>query len=177
MNIIIVDDDTLVTEALKTILESSGKVTVTATGSDGTDAVRLYKEFKPDILLTDIQMKEMSGLDATKEILSFDNTAKILLLTTFLDDEYIVTALKYGAKGYILKQDYTAIVPALEAVYSGQSVFGTEIISKLPELLNKKHEFDYSDYDINERELEVIKEIADGHSNKEIAADLYLSER
>lgn len=57
MNIIIVDDDTLVTEALKTILESSGKVTVTATGSDGTDAVRLYKEFKPDILLTDIQMK------------------------------------------------------------------------------------------------------------------------
>ena len=176
MNIIIVDDDTLVTEALKTILESSGKVTVTATGSDGTDAVRLYKEFKPDILLTDIQMKEMSGLDATKEILSFDNTAKILLLTTFLDDEYIVTALKYGAKGYILKQDYTAIVPALEAVYSGQSVFGTEIISKLPELLNKKHEFDYSDYDINERELEVIKEIADGHSNKEIAADLYLSE-
>ena len=171
MNIIIVDDDTLVTEALKTILESSGKVTVTATGSDGTDAVRLYKEFKPDILLTDIQMKEMSGLDATKEILSFDNTAKILLLTTFLDDEYIVTALKYGAKGYILKQDYTAIVPALEAVYSGQSVFGTEIISKLPELLNKKH-----DYDINERELEVIKEIADGHSNKEIAADLYLSE-
>ena len=180
MNIIIVDDDTLVTEALKTILESSGKVTVTATGSDGTDAVRLYKEFKPDILLTDIQMKEMSGLDATKEILSFDNTAKILLLTTFLDDEYIVTALKYGAKGYILKQDYTAIVPALEAVYSGQSVFGTEIISKLPELLNKKHEIllvsPYSDYDINERELEVIKEIADGHSNKEIAADLYLSE-
>ena len=156
MNIIIVDDDTLVTEALKTILESSGKVTVTATGSDGTDAVRLYKEFKHDILLTDIQMKEMSGLDATKEILSFDNTAKILLLTTFLDDEYIVTALKYGAKGYILKQDYTAIVPALEAVYSGQSVFGTEIISKLPELLNKKHEFDYSDYDINERELEEI---------------------
>lgn len=176
MNIIIVDDDILVTEALKTILESSGKVTVTATGSDGTDAVRLYKEFKPDILLTDIQMKEMSGLDATKEILSFDNTAKILLLTTFLDDEYIVTALKYGAKGYILKQDYTAIVPALEAVYSGQSVFGTEIIAKLPELLNKKHEFDYSDYDINERELEVIKEIAYGHSNKEIAADLYLSE-
>ena len=57
MNIIIVDDDTLVTEALKTILESSGKVTVTATGSDGTDAVRLYKEFKPDILLTDIQKK------------------------------------------------------------------------------------------------------------------------
>lgn len=176
MNIIIVDDDILVTEALKTILESSGKVTVIATGSDGADAIRLYKEFKPDILLTDIQMKEMSGLDATKEILSFDNNAKILLLTTFLDDEYIVTALKYGTKGYILKQDYTAIVPALEAVYSGQSVFGTEIISKLPALLNKKQEFDYSNYDINDREFEVIKEIAEGHSNKEIAADLYLSE-
>lgn len=176
MNIIIVDDDILVTQALKTILECSGKVTVAATGSDGTDAVRLYKELKPDILLTDIQMKEMSGLDATKEILSFDSAAKILLLTTFLDDEYIVTALKYGAKGYILKQDYISIVPALEAVYSGQSVFGTEIISKLPALLNKKQEFDYSYYDINEREFEVIKEIAEGHSNKEIAADLYLSE-
>ena len=176
MNIIIVDDDVLVTEALKTILEASGKVTVIATGSDGADAVELYKQFKPDILLTDIQMKEVSGLDAAKEILSFDNTAKILLLTTFLDDEYIVTALKYGTKGYILKQDYNAILPALEAVYSGQSVFGTQIISKLPSLLNKKNEFSYSDYDINERELEVIKEIAQGHSNKEIAANLYLSE-
>ena len=176
MNIVIVDDDVLVTEALKTILESSGKVTVAATGFDGTDAVKLYKKFKHDILLTDIQMKEMSGLDATKEILAFDNSAKILLLTTFLDDEYIVSALKCGAKGYILKQDYAAIIPALEAVYSGQSVFGSEIISKLPSLLNQKPEFDYSDYEINERELEVIKEIADGHSNKEIAANLYLSE-
>ena len=68
------------------------------------------------------------------------------------------------------------IIPALEAVYSGQSVFGSEIISKLPSLLNQKPEFDYSDYEINERELEVIKEIAEGHSNKEIAANLYLSE-
>ena len=79
-------------------------------------------------------------------------------------------------KNYEIAKERYAVLGALEAVYSGQSVFGSEIISKLPSLLNQKPEFDYSDYEINERELEVIKEIADGHSNKEIAANLYLSE-
>ncbi len=176
MNIVIIDDDKLVTSALKAILESSGKVTVPATGYDGTDAIELYEKYQPDILLTDIQMKEKSGLEATEEILKKYPDAKILLLTTFLDDEYIVTALKLGAKGYLLKSDYENILPSLEAVNSGQSVFGTEIISKIPTLLNASPKFDYSEYDINERELEIIELVSNGYSNKDISKQLFLSE-
>lgn len=176
MNIVIIDDDKLVTSALKAILESSGKVTVPATGYDGTDAIELYEKYQPDILLTDIQMKEKSGLEATEEILKKYPDAKILLLTTFLDDEYIVTALKLGAKGYLLKSDYENILPSLEAVNSGQSVFGTEIISKIPTLLNASPKFDYSEYNINERELEIIELVSNGYSNKDISKQLFLSE-
>lgn len=178
MNIIITDDDMLVTSALKAILEASGKVNVIATGCDGSDAISLYRKHsnETDILLTDIQMHDVSGLTAAKTIISEYPDAKILLLTTFSDDEYIVKALKYGAKGYILKQNYESILPALEAVNSGQTVFGTEIISKIPELLKGNHNFNYESYDINERELDVIKLVADGLSNKEIAASLFLSE-
>ncbi len=176
MNVIIIDDDKFVTSALKAILEASGNVTVPATGTDGSEAIKLYEEYLPDILLTDIQMNGLSGLEATGKILEKYPDAKILLLTTFLDDEYIIQALKLGAKGYLLKQDYESILPALEAVYSGQSVFGTEIISKIPGLLNTASKFNYALYDINERELKVIELIADGLSNKEIAAKLFLSE-
>ena len=176
MDIIIVDDDFFVTTALKTILEASKKVTVLATGTDGEDAVSLYRNHHPDILLTDIQMKKKSGLEATEEILSEFPNAKILLLTTFSDDEYIVKALKLGAKGYLLKQDYESILPALEAVGSGQSVFGTEIVSKIPELLQCSSSFDYSAYGISEKEIGIIQFVADGYSNKEIASKLFLSE-
>ncbi len=161
---------------MKTILEASKKVTVLATGTDGEDAVSLYRNHHPDILLTDIQMKKKSGLEATEEILSEFPNAKILLLTTFSDDEYIVKALKLGAKGYLLKQDYESILPALEAVGSGQSVFGTEIVSKIPELLQSSSSFDYSAYGISEKEIGIIQFVADGYSNKEIASKLFLSE-
>ena len=110
MRIVIVDDDVFVTGALKTILEANEDMTVVGTGADGKDAVTLYQSYRPDVLLMDIRMKEMSGLEASKEILSSDQEARILLLTTFLDDEYIVKALKYGVKGYLLKQDYACIL-------------------------------------------------------------------
>ena len=101
MNIVIIDDDIFVSGALKTILEASGDITVSATGTDGKDAVRLFRTYRPDVLLMDIRMKELSGLDASAEILKEFPDAKILLLTTFSDDEYIVRALKLGAKGYL----------------------------------------------------------------------------
>lgn len=176
MKIIIIDDDCLVAGALKTILEASGEVQVLATGGSGREACRLYEEHKPDVLLMDIRMKEMDGLEASRHILNKFPDANILLLTTFADDEYIVKALRLGAKGYLLKQDYAGILPALLAVYSGQTVFGTEIVSRLPELLMGKQGFDYGSYDINDRELEIIQLIANGYSNREIAAELFLSE-
>lgn len=178
MNIIIVDDDFFITTALKTILESDSSVQVQATGSSGQDAVRLYLRYRPDVLLMDIRMKEMDGLKAAEHILQADNGARILLLTTFLDDEYIIRALKLGAKGYLLKQDYTAILPALYAVQKGQTVFGNEITAKIPALIQKTalSSFSYGDYGITGREYELIRLVADGMSNREIADTLYLGE-
>ena len=137
MKIVIVDDDQLVALSLKTILEANEKITVVGTGNDGTEAVALYEREKPDILLMDIQMKPMSGLEAAEQILEKDREAKILFLTTFSDDEYIVKALDLGAKGYILKQDFEGLVPALQAVERGQSVFGGEIGSRIPVLIGQ----------------------------------------
>lgn len=176
MRVMIVDDDKLVVLSLKTILEADTSIEVCATGYDGRDAIELYRTAKPDILLMDIRMEGMSGLDAAEEILTQEKEAKILFLTTFSDDEYIVKALNIGAKGYILKQDFEGIVPALKAVYGGQSVFGGDIVSKIPVLMQTREEFDYSHYDITEKEQSMIELVAEGFSNKEIAEKLFLSE-
>ena len=176
MNILIVDDDALVTTALKTILESDESIQVVGIGNDGSEAITLYQELRPDILLMDIRMKQVDGLEAAKKILQSDEQAKILLLTTFADDEYIIKALKIGAKGYLLKQDYSNIIPSLKTVSSGQTVFGSEIVSKIPDLLGRVKQFDYSTYGVNDRELELIKLVADGLNNKEIAEAMFLSE-
>lgn len=176
MNIILIDDDVLVTTALKIILETDPEVHVIAIGTSGKEAIRLYKENMPDVLLMDIRMKEMDGLEASKEILRQFPSAKILLLTTFSDDDYIVKALRIGTRGYLLKQDYEHIIPAIKAVSMGQTVFGSEIMQRLPELLQKKSTFDWKQYDIGEKELEIIHNVAEGLSNREIAETLYLSE-
>ena len=176
INIVIVDDDILVANALKTILEAEKELRVADIGADGSDAVSLYRKCKPDVLLMDIRMKNMSGLDASEQILKEFPEARILLLTTFSDDEYIVKALKLGAKGYLLKQDYTSIIPAIRAVCTGQTVFGTEIMSRIPGLLKKNTGFHYENYDIGTREYEIITLVAEGLSNREIAEHLYLGE-
>lgn len=174
MKIVITDDDKFVSMSLKTILESTGDITVLATGSSGEEAIALYDEHKPDIMLMDIRMDGMTGLEAGERILQKDKAARILYLTTFSDDEYIVKALTIGAKGYILKQDFEGIAPALEAVMNGQSVFGDSVVSRL--VVQSAHEFDFAAHDIAEKEQEIIELVASGLSNKEIAQKLYLSE-
>ncbi len=113
MDIVIVDDDKLVASSLKIILEADPEVKVAAMGYSGAEAMALYRQHRPDILLLDIRMGEMSGLEAAKRILEEDGSALILFLTTFSDDEYIIKALKIGARGYLLKQDFAGILPAL----------------------------------------------------------------
>ena len=201
MKVVIVDDDRLVAMSLKTIVESDAEIEVLATGGSGQEAIELYEEHRPDVLLTDIRMEGMTGLEAGEKILAKHPEAKLLYLTTFNDDEYIVKALSIGAKGYIIKQDFDSIVPSLKAVYSGQSVFGNEITEKLPNILSSRTDtnsgtdgqgndtndqdngatgqathFDHTAYDLTEQEAEIVKCVADGLSNKEIADTLFLSE-
>ncbi|MCI8506245.1 MAG: response regulator transcription factor [Lachnospiraceae bacterium] len=175
MNIIIIDDDRLVCASLKTILEEE-EIIVLATGGSGPEAVRLYEKHRPDILLMDIQMGGGSGLDAGEEILRNYPEARILFLTTFSNDEYIQKALKIGSKGYLIKQDIASIAPALKAVMSGQSVFGSEVMTRLPELMRQETRPDLSEYSMGEREKELVRLVAKGLSNREIADAMCLSE-
>ena len=124
----------------------------------------------------DIRMEGMNGIEAGEALLKEFPEAKILYLTTFSDDEYIIKALNMGAKGYILKQDFEGIAPALEAVARGQSVFGERIIGRLPELMKQKEEFDFAAHGISDKEREIMELVAEGLSNKEISARLFLGE-
>lgn len=170
MKIVIVDDDPLVVSALTTIVENSG-YEVAAEGTSGFDAVKLYSEHRPDLLMTDIRMREKSGLEASREILAADSEAKILLITTFKDDEYIHEALNIGCKGYLLKDNLSGIIPAIEAVLSGNMVFDSNIVKSMSAQSAHK---DFTD--LSTREQDIIELVAEGCNNKEIAEALYLSE-
>lgn len=176
MDIIIVDDDQLVSLSLKTILEAENDINVDALGQSGSDAITLFDKHRPDVLLMDIRMEHLNGLEAAEAIIAKYPNAKILLLTTFSDDEYIIKAIHLGAKGYILKQAFETIAPAIRAVYNGQTVFGDEIMNKIPSLIQKQDSFDYDSFDLSDKEFEIIKLVSEGLNNKEIAAAVYLSE-
>lgn len=176
MRIVIVDDDRLVCSSLKVILEMDADIKVDAIGNDGCEAITLYEQYAPDVILMDIRMATMTGIEAAEKILAKHKAAKILFLTTFSDDEYIVKALKIGAKGYLLKQDYDSILPALKAVSIGQSVFGSDVVTKLPDLMQKKKEFPYEEYQLTKKEYELLSMVSEGLSNKEIADAMFLSE-
>lgn len=186
MNVVIVDDDQLAALSLRTILEADDMINVIATGSSGLEAIELYDTYKPDVLLMDIRMEDMNGLEAAGTIISAHPGARILLLTTFSDDEYIIKALVIGAKGYILKQNFESISPAIYAVYNGQTVFGDEIVGKLPGLLSageipestevEQSPFSNKEYELSSKELGIVRLVSDGKNNKEISEELYLSE-
>ncbi len=177
MKLILVDDDKLVCSSLKVILSADPEIHVVGMGYSGKDGIDLYHKHRPDVLLMDIRMEVMSGLEAGEQILSEYPDARILYLTTFLDDDYIIKALRIGAKGYMLKQNFDSIIPALKAVHMGQNVYGNEIITKLPRLIGKTYEEKkLIHYGITEKEYDIISKIADGLSNKEISELLYLSE-
>ena len=189
IRILVTDDDELVVMSLEMIINASEGLTVIGKGYSGSDAVRLYDELHPDVLLMDSRMKDMTGLDAAGKILDQHKEAKILFLTTFSDEEYIVKALTLGVMGYLLKQDYKSIASSIRAVYNGQHVFGGAVVGKLPGLIHSaadrgdgredsdlKYDRNYRQKGITEREYELIQLVARGLSNKEIAGRIFLSE-
>lgn len=177
MKVLLIDDDKLVCSSLKIILSSDPEITIAGTGNNGQEGIELFRKLKPDVLLMDIRMEIMSGLEAGEVILNEFPDAKILYLTTFLDDDYIIKALRIGAKGYMMKQNYESIIPSLKAVHMGQNVYDNEIITKLPHLIGKATETKHLDhYGITEKEFDIITKISEGLSNKEISELSYLSE-
>lgn len=177
MRILIIDDDKLVTASLKTILEADEDIDVVGTGYSANEAIELYDSIKPDVLLMDIRMDGMTGIEAAKIIIQKYSSAKILFLTTFSDDDYIAKAFLTGAKGYILKQDFESIISSIKAVYMGQRVFGDEIITRIPALLNNNSaKTDRNIYNLTEKEIEIVTHVANGLSNKEISEIVFLSE-
>lgn len=177
MKVLIIDDDKLVCSSLNIILSSDPEIEVVGLGYSGTDAFGLYESLRPDLVLMDIRMEPISGLEVGEQLMKQYKDVKILYLTTFLDDEYIINALRLGAKGYMLKQNYESILPSLKAVWAGQNVYGEEIITKLPKLMERPQEPNSTMVpNLSPREYEIIEKIADGLSNKEISEILFLSE-
>ena len=140
IRVVIADDDPFVGASLKTILEARGCVEVAAVGASGEEAVALYDRLRPDVLLLDIRMPGMGGLGAAERVLAAHPDARVVFLTTFSDDDYIVRALRLGARGYLVKQDVGTIPDALRAVVAGQSVFGPEVCERLDLLVGRGSE-------------------------------------
>lgn len=138
LSVVIVDDDELVAQSLRTILEARGNVRVAALGTKGAEAAALFNEHHPDIMLLDIRMPDLSGLAAGEAILAAHPKARIVFLTTFADDDYIVRALAIGARGYLIKQEARGLAEALHSVMEGQIVLGSDVTDRVSALIGQR---------------------------------------
>ena len=178
LRVCVVDDDPFVTASLATILSAEPDIVVAGEGHDGEEAVALFERERPDVLLMDIQMPGVGGLEAAERILAAHPEARIVFLTTFSDDEYIVRALRLGAKGYLIKQEVATIAPALRSVTAGQSVLGGEVLGRVDALMRgavppapEPARLEA----LTEREREILVLVARGMTNDEIGAELFIS--
>lgn len=130
MRVLIVDDDAIVVQSLAIILSAEDGIDVVGTCLSGAEAVQEFRRLRPDVLLMDIRMPGADGLSAAEEILEGDPQARIVFLTTFSDDEYIVRALRMGARGYLIKQDVAQIAPALRSVMVGVCVLEGDVLER-----------------------------------------------
>ena len=184
VKVLIADDQELIRESLKIILDSKPDIEVTDAVSDGLEVIRSIREKRPDIILLDIRMPRLDGVSCTKIIKEGYPDIKIIILTTFDDDEYVFNALKYGASGYLLKGiSMDSLVEAINTVYQGQAMINPDIASKVLKFFSKlavNNETIHVPVEnikmITKNEWTIIKEVSEGKSNKEIAKDLSFSE-
>ena len=184
IKVLIADDQKLIRDSLKIVLETNEDITVTDAVANGVEVVRAVRKERPDVILMDIRMPEMDGVQCTQIIKENYEDIKIIILTTFDDDEYIFSALKYGASGYLLKGiSMDQLVDAIHKVHSGNAMINGDIATKVIEMFSRLAQSDISIRveedmvkEITESEWKVIKLISSGMSNKEIANKLCLSE-
>lgn len=180
----IADDQQLIRDSLKIILEVNKDFSVTDTVANGQEVLESIKKKKPDIILMDVRMPVMDGTVCTKYVKEKYPNIKVIILTTFDDDDFIFSALKYGASGYLLKGASTKeLYNAIKTVYQGGAMINPDITEKVFRLFSKMAQANYA-IQVNDKDTQnfsqhewlVIQQVGFGLSNKEIAAKLFLSE-
>jgi two-component system, NarL family, response regulator LiaR len=176
--VLIADDQTLFRDGVARLLDEDGRVQVVGQAADGEEAVRMAAELKPDVLLMDLKMPVLDGVEATIRIVKETPSVRILILTSFETDGYVLQALQAGARGYLLKDSpKEAIVSSIQAVMAGERVIASAVANRVLDMLtgvSTGKEF----YDgLTRRELEILRLIATGMANKQIAYRLKISEK
>jgi len=184
IKIMIADDQQLIRDSLKIILEANKDFSVTDTVANGQEVLESIKKKRPDIILMDVRMPVMDGTVCTKYVKEKYPNIKVIILTTFDDDDFIFSALKYGASGYLLKGASTKeLYNAIKTVYQGGAMINPDITEKVFRLFSKMAQANYA-IQVNDKDTQnfsqhewlVIQQVGFGLSNKEIAAKLFLSE-
>lgn len=179
ITILLAEDHTLVRQGICQFLEREKDLEVVGEASDGEEAVRLAKQLKPDVIIMDIAMPKLNGIEATKQIKQLPFSTHILILTAYDYEEYVFPILEAGAVGYLLKDmNANELIGAIHTVYKGESILHPAVARKLIEQFRDssvKYGREQALDLLSEREAEVLKMVAKGMSNKEIAKELFLS--
>jgi len=175
IKVLLIDDHEMVRMGVSTYLNTQNDIEVVGQASNGQEGVRLALELKPDIILMDLVMDGMDGIEATKEILSKWNEANVIIVTSFIDDEKVYPALDAGAKSYLLKTSRASdIANAIRTTYSGGAVLEPVVTNKMMNRMRSNNQHQLHD-DLTSREKEVLHLMTEGKANQEIADELFLS--
>lgn len=175
IKVLFVDDHEMVRIGVSAYLSAQPDIDVVAEADDGAPAVELALELRPDIILMDLVMKEMDGIEATKKIIEKWPEAKIIIVTSFLDDEKVYPALEAGATSYMLKTSKASeIAKAIRATHGGQSILEPEVTGKIMNRMRNKPEAVLHEQ-LTGREMEILLLIAQGKTNQEIADELFIA--